>query len=278
MTNVLIGIKRFFTNKNTVAIFTVIVCVAILYFAYNYRINKATDPVNIPYAVREISARTLITSDMVAVKKVPGGVVGKGNVVKNTNMIVGKYVTANTTIPKGSLFYSETLTSDWTEAKSSLYDDIPNGNTLVSLSVSLESTYGNSIFPGNYIDLYYVGVENGKLMLGKFIESIMVLGVIDSYGNNIFEKSSFEINSPAYLVFSVPEEYYLLLEKTNYLSGNVFPVPRNASYSNNPKVTSISSSYIQNYILNQTINVASMDEKKVGGGVVINSNKTGGAN
>lgn len=270
MNSFFIGVKRFFKNRNTVTIIAVVACVAILYFFYNSRINSATQPVSVPYATREIGPRTLITSEMVSTRKVPGSVVGNGEVLKFTNLIVGKYVAANTVIPKGSVFYASAVTSDWNEAKESLYDDIPDGNTLVSLGVSLESTYGNSIFPGNYIDLYYVGVENGKLLLGKFIESIRVLGVIDGKGQNVFERVDSEIATPAYLVFSVPEEYYLLLEKTNYLAGSIFPVPRNESYSLNPKPTSISSSYIQNYILDQTINVASMDSKISGPGVIVN--------
>ena len=36
----------------------------------------------------------------------------------------------------------------------SLTENIPDGNTIVSLPVTTETTYGNSIFPNNYIDIY----------------------------------------------------------------------------------------------------------------------------
>ena len=36
--NILVSIKRFFANKNTVTILGVIVIIAILYFGYNYRV------------------------------------------------------------------------------------------------------------------------------------------------------------------------------------------------------------------------------------------------
>jgi len=266
--NILIGIKRFFKNRNTVTIFAVIICVAILYYFYNDRINKATNPVNMPYATIEIGPRTMITSNMVGTRKVNGGVVGNGNVEKITANIVGKYVKSNTVIPKGSLFYSDYLTDDYSESKKSLYDDIPDGFTLVSLAVSMESTFGNSIYPGNYIDLYFSTTDkNGKLMIGKLIESIQVLGVIDASGNNVFEKTSTESLVPAYLIFSVREDYYLLLQKTNYLySAALFPVQRNQNYSEEPKPTSIASSKIQSYIEENTKNVASIDaELKVQG-------------
>ena len=45
----------------------------------------------------------------------------------------------------------------------------------------------------------------------------------------------------------------------SYLSGTIVPVPRNADYSLNPTDTKISSSYLQNYILAQTVNVAEKD-------------------
>lgn len=267
MQNILIGLKRFIQNRNTVTIIAVVACVLILYFFYSNRIQKATNPVSVPYAVKEIGPRTLVTQDMVETRKVPGGIVktSEKDVYVSTRDIIGKYVKTSAVIPKGSLFYKSTLTDDWTEAKTSLYESIQSGNTLVSLPVTLESTYGNSIYPGNYIDLYFVGVSDNKLLLGKFIESIKVLGVIDSDGNNVFEKTSNDLGSPAYLVFSVPEDYYLLLQKASYLSGTIFPVPRNASYSNNPKPTSISSAYIHQYILSQTIDITEKDENLSGG-------------
>lgn len=279
MSNLLIGIKRFFTNKNTVTIIAVVACICILYMFYTRRIEKDTNPVSVPYAVTEIGPRTQITPEMIAIRKVPGGVVGNGDVLRLRSQIEGKYVLYNHVIPKGSVFYASSITDDWETAQETLYENISDGNTLVSLPVTLESTYGNSIFPGNYIDLYFVGVEDGKLLLGKFIESIKVLGVIDSEGNNVFEKTSDKVNTPAYLVFSVPEYYYLLLQKASYLAGNIFPVPRNATYSSNPKETTISSAHIQKYIEDQAINVSDKD-KVNGDGVTefdpnnLNSNTT----
>lgn len=273
MDNLKISIKRFFTNKNTVTIFAVLLCLGILYWAYNWRINKATEPTSVPYALRKLQPRTLVTTDYVGVRKVPGSMVTT-NVIRNSSDIIGKYVNSNVEIPNGSLFYKGTVV-EWDEIPTSLYADIPEGNTIVALPVSMESTYGNSIFPGNYIDLYYVCEKDNKLMLGKFIESIKVLSVTSSDGENIFEKST-KVSSPSYLIFSVPEDMHLLLRKASYLSGTIFPVPRNADYSNNPKETRISSSYIQNYILAQTVNVAEEDLKNIevttdGNNVTINN-------
>ncbi len=257
MSNILYGIKRFIKNKNTVTIIAIVASLVIIYFAYNARIKKATEPQLVPYALQDLAPRTLITSEMVGTRKVPGSVITP-NVITSKNSIIGMYVSNKVQIPKDSLFYRNTLLT-WDELPSSLYENIPEGNTIVALPVSSETTYGNSIFEGNYIDLYYSGRDtDGKILVGKFIESIKVLAVTDSAFNNIFEKSS-DVAQPAYLVFSVPEEMHLLLRKALYLNGNIYPVPRNAEYSKNPKNTRISSSYIENLILNQTVNVTSKD-------------------
>ena len=42
MQNILIGLKRFIKNRNTVTIIAVVACVFILYFFYSNRIEKAT--------------------------------------------------------------------------------------------------------------------------------------------------------------------------------------------------------------------------------------------
>lgn len=258
MNNIKIAIKRFLRNKNTVTILVLILCVGLIYWGYNRQIKKNTEPVNVPYALREIEPRTLITSEMIGTIKVAKKMVSSG-VLRSTNQIVGKYVNYDATVPAGSMFYDSVLV-DWKDMPNSLWQDIEAGSTVVSLPVDLDSTYGNSIFPGNYIDLYYVTVSNedgknsGKLIFGKFIESIKVLSVIDGDGNNVFEKTV-DVSTPSNLVFAVDEEYHLLLRKASYLSGTIVPVPRNADYSANPGNTKVSSSYIRQYILRQTLTV-----------------------
>ncbi len=270
MNSIMIGIKRFLKNKNTVTILAILASLGILYWAYYYRIEKKTEPISVPYATVEIAPRTLITSDMVSTMKVPGGV-KNSNLLTSTSQIIGKYVSNKAVIPSGGLFYKD-MVVEWEDLPSSLYEDIPDGNTVVALQVNLDTTYGNSIFPGNYIDLYYVTtLDTGKVMLGKFIESIKVLSVTDSEGNNVFESTE-ENKTPSYLMFSVPEDMHLLLRKASYLDGTIFPVPRNAEYSNNPKETRVVSSRIQRYILDRSIDVESQDRVTNGGVNIVGGN------
>jgi hypothetical protein len=255
MGNILTTIKRFLSNKNTVTIIGVIAGILVLYIGYNYRVKQATTPVTVPYAKQEISSRTLITSDMIGYMEVSSSVVkSSSNLITNASDLIDHYVAYGTTIPANSMFYkSQVLTSD--ELPDSAFANIPDGYTIYSLSVNLHTTYGNSIYPGNYIDLYFKGVDDtGKVMFGKFIESIEVLGVKDSSGNPVFE-TTVETRTPAELLFAVPDDMYLLLMKAGYITGSsieIVPVPRNASYSANPGETFVSSDTIKDFILSKS--------------------------
>lgn len=257
MRSILIGVKRFLTNKNTITIIAIIGSLLLLYWAYNKRIEDATSPKSVVVAINEIGPRTLITNDLITVKKIPGSVIE--GAYQNTSDVVGKYVSNDMVIPANGMFYKDTV-KDWEELPRSVYGNIPDGYTVVALQVSLDSTYGNSIFPGNYIDLYFKDIDNsGKLMVQKFIESINVLAVVDGSGKSVFETNG-ALQNPAYLIFSVDEKTHLLLRKASYLSGEIFPVPRNANYSNgNTKQTRVVCTYIEQYILNQTVDVNTKD-------------------
>jgi hypothetical protein len=95
-------------------------------------------------------------------------------------------------------------------------------------------------------------------MIGKFIESIRVLAVTDGSGNNIFETIG-TLNSPSYLIFSVDEDLHLLLRKAVFGGGDIFPVPRNSSYSKNPKPTLVVNSTIKNFVLDKAYNLNDND-------------------
>lgn len=250
MGNLMIGVKRFLKNKNTVTIFAVLLSLGLLYYAYDFRIKKATEPVSVPYATREIGPRTLITNDMVSVKKVPGGVVNK-NVIKSKNDIVDKYVINTGVIPENGLFYNS-MVVEWEELPTSYFSDISDGNTVVLLPVSLDKTYGNSIYPGNYIDLYFNQKINNVAYFGKFIESIRVLAVLDDLGRSVFETNG-KPETPVYLMFSVPEDLHILIRKARSQDFDIIPVPRNKAYSEEPLPTRLVNNEIKRLIEQNTV-------------------------
>lgn len=243
------AIKKLLGNKGVVTIAAGVACLVILFFAYNYRVNKAINAIEVPYSLRDISAREEIKDEDVGVVKVASSLVTAA-VVRDKKNVVGKYVNYNTMIPAGSLFYSSEIVT-WDSMPDSAWNNIYKDYTIFSLSVSNNTTYGNSIFPGDAIDLYYMTSDGGKLVFGKLIEGITVLAVKDADGSHIFKKGANQKDASA-LIFAVPEDLHLLLRKAIALTGSdsLVPVVRNANY--NPGSTKVSSEYLTNLILKET--------------------------
>lgn len=237
------ALKKFVTNKTFVTILLGAACLVILYVAYTYRVGKEIDKVKIYVAKEVIPARTEITDNLIEEVEVASSMLSK-DVIRDINSIKGKYVNYNTYIPAGSPFYASAII-EWKEMPDSAWSNIPTGDTVFSLPVTTATTYGNSIFPGDKIDLYYETQDDtGKYVFGKLIEGITILAVKDENGEHIFKKGSNQRNAVA-LIFSVSEKYHILLRQAMYLDGTLVPVPRNKNYD---KDTNITSEYLEGLI------------------------------
>ena len=70
-----------------------------------------------------------------------------------------------------------------------------------------------------------------KIMVGKLIENVKILAVLDANGDNVFADIENK-GTPAMVIFAVPEEYHILVRKAMYLrtyEATLIPVPTNAS-------------------------------------------------
>ena len=247
-------LKRFVGNKNTVTILGILSCIATLVVGYNYRVNLSIHPISVPYAKQNISTRTLIISEMVGNIKISTTYTQNAdNLVTNPKSVINKYVSFKTSIPKNSLFYQEQLI-DAEDLPDYAFSNIPDGYTIYSLNLaSADTSYYNSIRAGDYIDLYLSASdkdEENKKIYAKFIESIRVLAVKDSKGNNI-TKNRVENGIPKELLFAVEEDIYLLLMKAEFLNIRVEPVLRNAQYTKDEGETQVKSEEIRAFILDQ---------------------------
>lgn len=252
MGNLSFQIKRFLQNKNTVTILGAVLIVVILFLGYNWRVQQAINPVRVPYAKVTIQPRTRITEDMIGYVDVPPAMI-RGSIIDNPNLIVGKWSNYNTLIPFGSLFFQNSVITS-SELPDSAFVNIPTGFTAFNLSVNIQNTYGNSIFPDNYIDLYFKALnEDGKVIVGKLVENIKVLAVKDKDGRHVFENSE-EKRTPSIIIFAVPEDTHIMLRKALYLgnvrdiSAELIPVPTTQSYSTEPGTLKPASQYLQTFI------------------------------
>ena len=260
------GLKKFLSNKNTVTVLGVVVAVAVLYISYTAQVRRAINPISVPYAKETISPGTQITSSMVGTTEIPPSMI-RGQVITRQSDVIDKYSYSDTVIPEGSLFYKRNVVEK-EQLPDNIILEVPKGYTLYNMPVTIESTYGNSIYPGNYIDIYLKAVNKipedqlvannpdaDKIIYGKLMENVKVLAVKDSSGKSVFSNLD-ESRTPAMIVFALPEDYYVLLRKASYLrtyDSSLVPVPTNESKKDNPGDIEISSSDLKDWINNRTV-------------------------
>lgn len=256
------SVKRVFKNKNTVTIIGVIVILILLYIGYSVQINNAVKPRKVIVARETIQPRTLITADMITEIDVPSIAVSE-NVITNRGSIVNKYSNVNSVIPAGSMFYKETVISA-KELPDAAFAKVEPGQVAYNFAVNMESTYGNSIFPGNKIDIYMKAEvrseESNKVMVGKLLENIKVLAVKDSSGKHVFEDTSVD-RTPSMLIFGLSPTNNILLKKASYLRSmgvELYPVPHSTTLKESEVAgtTEVSTQELKDYIEANSINIA----------------------
>ncbi len=277
MDNLAMTFKKFLKNKNVVTIIGVVIILILLYVGYSTQINKAVEPVEIPVATQTIQPRTEITDDMVELIDMPN-VSLSDNVIRSKAQIVGKYSNVNSVIPEGSMFYTDTVISK-DELPDAAFTKVKSGEVVYNFPVDMESTYGNSIFPGNKIDIY-MKVGDGtdeKIMLGKLIENVEVLAVKDSSGKAVFENTS-EERTPAMLIFGLKSKLYTLLKKASYMDSlgvELYPVPH-GSKVDTTGTTEASTQELVDYIEAHSISLAETENTNVTDELLPTVKETGG--
>ena len=251
------AIKRFVGNKNVVTVLGIALCIGILVLGYFIRVNNSVTTTSIPFAKKELIARSIIgDGDVGNVRISQNYITGAGNIITSAQEVYGKAVAYYSNIPAGSLFYSSSI-MDPEKLPNASFKDIGQGNTIYSLAVDNTKTYSNSIRPGDYIDLYMSAKDifnEDSIVFGCFIESIRVLGVKSDFGENILKNGS-NYGSPNQLLFAVDDSKFLLLKDAELLGIELVPVLHNAAYSEKgtPDSTRVSSSYLESIITSQLV-------------------------
>lgn len=266
MNGLLNGIKKFFKNKNVITVLGVILIIALLYFGYTYTINKAVEPQRIPVATQTIDPRTEITNDMIEYVEIPSNAVSE-NVIRDSSRIIGKYSNVNTVIPQGSMFYTDTVIEK-DQLPDIVFSKIKKGEIVYNFNVDMQSTIGNSIYPGNYIDIYMKANDtDGKLMIGKLIKNVEVIAVNDSSGNPVFESTT-QNRTPSMMIFGLKPELYIMLKKASYMTGygvELYPVPHGGEVKVEEGTTRVSTEYLKNFINANTVNLPIEDNDETTG-------------
>jgi len=249
--NVMEKIKKLLLNRNTVTILGVLAGVIALWFAYSITLDKAVKPTRVPVAVKDIPAGSIITKDDIEYVDINRDVLKKASIITSSSQLINYYVKNNTSVTKGSMFYTSQVVK-----KDELIDRdleiIPENYKIYWLSVDNTTTYANSIYPGDKIDLWLLTKVENNYVYEPFITNIEVLSVKDSKGQNVFDVNSGR--TPAVLAFAVPNDIFIYLSKVGFLSGmKLYPVPINKNNADKDATTEISNKELQTLIDSKSI-------------------------
>ena len=249
--NVMEKIKKLLLNRNTVTILGVLAGVIALWFAYSITLDKAVKPTKVPVALKDIPAGSIITKDDIEYVDINRDVLKKASIITSSSQLINYYVNNNTSVTKGSMFYTSQVVK-----KDELIDRdleiIPENYKIYWLSVDNTTTYANSIYPGDKIDLWLLTKVENNYVYEPFITNIEVLSVKDSKGQNVFDVYSGR--TPAVLAFAVPNDIFVYLSKVGFLSGmSLYPVPINKNNADKDATTEISNKELQTLIDSKSI-------------------------
>lgn len=231
MGNILKNIKNIILNRNTVTILAVLAGVVVLWFFYNMTLENAINPQRVPVATRTITATEMITAEDFEYVEVNSGFLENANIITSGSQLTGYYVKNETSVVEGAMFYREQVVERG-DLKEREQEDLEEGYTIYWLKVDNTSTYANSIYPGDKIDLWLKAQVDGQIVYDEFITSIDVVSVKNSQGKNVFDTQT--SSEPAWLSFAVTfemAEYLNLIEQIPDLNMQVFPVPKNSLYT-----------------------------------------------
>lgn len=249
------SIVRFFKNKNTVTVLGVIIIVAIIWFVYNYQLQKTVKPQQVPVAAKTIQPRTKITTDMIKYVDVPKAYISD-NAITTAEELINKYANYNTMIPAGSMFYKESVVNEQA-MPNYIQTQLKEGEIGVAYTINTaKNTIGWGIMPGDKIDIYMrVTSDEGSVMLGKLLENVEVLAVTDDNGNNAYEVTDGSI-TPTKLVFGVKEDIFLLILRSNYLNIELFPIQHGAWVDDKDATTKLTTQELIDYIKARTVQLS----------------------
>lgn len=229
MGSIITNIKNILLNRNMVTILAVLAGVILLWFFYNMTLENAVNPQRVPVAARTLTAKEEITEEDIEYVEVSGDILHEASIITNSNQLRGYYVKNETSITEGAMFYSEQVVKR-SELKEREQEDLPEGYTLYQLAVNNNTTYANSIYPGDKIDLWLRVDNGGTIIYDEFINSIEVIAVKNASGENIFDADG--SGEPAWLLFAVNFEMFEYLNLIEDISGMyIYPVPRNELYT-----------------------------------------------
>lgn len=224
----------------------IILLAAVNAFLFQIMLDRSLDLVSVYISSMPILPRTEITEEMITTITVPSAYLNE-NTVLNKDEIIGKWTDLQGLIPMGSMFY-----------KSMLYDmkelpDMPSlmlkdGQAVYSMTTDLVKCAGNSLVPGQKIDIYcMVEIQRNHPIVDLLISNVRILSLKDRNGEDLESEKSRNV---PYVITLALEKTQIPILTTALSVGEINLYASSSSYQNAEESCLNETSAVLEYITN----------------------------
>lgn len=212
-------------KKKLLFLIIFLACIIISFILGRFYAFKDLNLINIPYANNNLSGRSLIKNKDISYAKVPSSMIEE-NVYINENDIIGKYVSYNADIHKGSFFFIDDL-DDISMMNDESYFEIGDDEVVYELFVKNIDVNAAHLNNNMYVDLYLT-IDKPNILSDLFISGVKICGL---YNNNYDDISKIDDkrNNLSIISLVVSNDVVPLLNKAQ-LIGSLSIIPSNNPY------------------------------------------------
>ena len=195
--------------------------VALNVTAFYVILANALETVDVVVANETIGPRTVISEHHVKTIAIVKGTIDS-NVYISREDILGKVVSFDSTIYAGSLFFKQSI-EDVDGVIDAPLIALKPGQSAVSLGVDMIKSTGNTLLPGQYVDVVLtLPIRNKNPLVDVIFQQVRVLAIKDRYGYDMSDSKSQKV--PHVVLLALYQEdvkdFYLAIER-----GQVHLVP-----------------------------------------------------
>lgn len=238
--------KKIKMKKQFLAIIVALLAVVSITFYVQWKVSAEVALTTAYFSNKDIPPRTQITKDMIQERDIPVESLPP-NAYSEKDEIIGKWTVPGYGVSSNSYFYESKVTETENMPDAGILD-LKDEEVALPLLVDIESSLGNSIVPGSYVDLYFKGTmkeeDTEKPIYGKVASRVRVTAVKDSNAMNVFEAEDFtnrelsETDSgneksremAKLYIFAVDESTHETLTKGKMI-GDIVPVSTGTAYA-----------------------------------------------
>lgn len=177
-------------------------------------IHALTKTVEVIVVSETLGPRSMIESKHVSVISMPKNTVPT-NVFLDESDVVGKFVSFDASLYRGMFFFVDAIESIDTVNDAPLLR-LKEGQVAVSIGVDVLKSIGNTLLPGQYVDLVHTFViRNGNPIVDTIFNDVRVLAIKDRYGLDMSDSKSQKVPHVILLAInhSDANDFYLALRK-----------------------------------------------------------------